>query len=322
MVVATEETTRICRACSIEKPIDAFVQKQRWRLRTCRQCRYNQEKDAISERRRKHYHEHPEQYAARAREFHLKHWPEYYQKHKEVRKQRSRDYYAEQRPKNLELYGTVCSPERLKQVKEYNEVIRADNVVRHGTRKSPDELENQCLHYREMRVKALNYYGGKCECCGEFRYDMLTFDHKIKTYYKNKVRGVGLVYEVVKEYKASGFPNDKYRVLCWNCNTSRGFYGYCPHKQQGDWDVNKGRRKKLEVIVAYGGQCQLCGESHPEFLTIDHINGGGTQHRLKVGSIYKFLKKSDFPQKEYRLLCANCNCSDKKNGWSKKEVLS
>jgi len=28
----------------------------------------------------------------------------------------------------------------------------------------------------------------------------------------------------------------------------------------------------------------------------------------------------EWPKDEYKLLCANCNCSAKRNGWSKKEV--
>lgn len=36
---------------------------------------------------------------------------------------------------------------------------------------------------------------------------------------------------------------------------------------------------RLEMIVAYGSRCSLCGESHQEFLCIDHTNGGGRVDR-------------------------------------------
>lgn len=29
-----------------------------------------------------------------------------------------------------------------------------------------------------------------------------------------------------------GFPKDRYRLLCHNCNTSIGIYGYCPHERE------------------------------------------------------------------------------------------
>lgn len=70
---------------------------------------------------------------------------------------------------------------------------------------------------------------------------------------------------------------------------------------------------KLDVINAYGGECQCCGEKYHEFLTIDHINGGGKKHRdsLPGGArdFYKWLKKQGFPKDNFRLLCMNCNFS-------------
>ncbi len=73
------------------------------------------------------------------------------------------------------------------------------------------------------------------------------------------------------------------------------------------------RKLKKAVIEAYGGKCACCGESHSEFLSIDHINGGGAKHRKSLGilgggtNFYKWLKKEGFPQGEYQLLCHNCN---------------
>jgi len=69
-------------------------------------------------------------------------------------------------------------------------------------------------------------------------------------------------------------------------------------------------RLKLEVLVHYGGdppKCACCGENHIEFLTIDHIHGGGKRHRKKIGTnIYNWLKKTKFPD-GFRVLCMNCN---------------
>lgn len=70
------------------------------------------------------------------------------------------------------------------------------------------------------------------------------------------------------------------------------------------------RELKTRVIAAYGGQCQCCQEQHFEFLTIDHINGGGSKHRKSRGAgagFYAMLEKQGFPKDEYRLLCMNCN---------------
>lgn len=67
---------------------------------------------------------------------------------------------------------------------------------------------------------------------------------------------------------------------------------------------------KLEILEHYGGQrCSLCDEIRLGTLVIDHIAGGGCQHRRIVGSdnvFYRWLKKQGFPP-GYRVLCANCN---------------
>jgi hypothetical protein len=44
-------------------------------------------------------------------------------------------------------------------------------------------------------------------------------------------------------------------------------------------------------------------------LTIDHINGGGRQHRLQAGvkgDFYTWLKRNGFPP-GFQVLCWNCN---------------
>lgn len=76
----------------------------------------------------------------------------------------------------------------------------------------------------------------------------------------------------------------------------------------------RGWKLKHEVWAEYGGsKCFCCGASDQEFLTIDHINGGGAKHRKEMradGSqnIYGWLKKNKYPNKhEYRVLCMNCN---------------
>ena len=92
-------------------------------------------------------------------------------------------------------------------------------------------------------------------------------------------------------------------------------------KNQKEWYENnkdKARVNRLSrrerCIKFYGGdppKCECCGESIYEFLTIDHINGGGNKHRESMPSksyIYEWLLRNDFPD-GFRVLCYNCNCS-------------
>ena len=58
-------------------------------------------------------------------------------------------------------------------------------------------------------------------------------------------------------------------------------------------------------------QCACCGEKHIEFLTIDHVNGGGNEHRRQIGgsggyNFYRWLKRNNFPN-GFQVLCHNCN---------------
>jgi predicted restriction endonuclease len=62
------------------------------------------------------------------------------------------------------------------------------------------------------------------------------------------------------------------------------------------------------VLSTYGSKCTCCGETENHFLTIDHINGGGSQHRkeLKGRSVFKWLLDHGCPE-GFQILCYNCN---------------
>jgi len=65
--------------------------------------------------------------------------------------------------------------------------------------------------------------------------------------------------------------------------------------------------EKMQVIGHYGGKCACCGERRVEFLTVDHMAGGGSQHRKIIGGkIHRWLIKNGFPG-EFQILCFNCN---------------
>jgi hypothetical protein len=69
-----------------------------------------------------------------------------------------------------------------------------------------------------------------------------------------------------------------------------------------------------QIVLNYYSQskmeCACCGEKHLEFLTIDHINGGGVKHQkeIGVGRLYGWLIRNNFPE-GFQVLCYNCNCA-------------
>jgi hypothetical protein len=73
-------------------------------------------------------------------------------------------------------------------------------------------------------------------------------------------------------------------------------------------DYRKNCKKK--VFDHYGRKCTCCGETEEIFLTIDHINGGGSKQRKELGGsgnrFYEWLVNNNFPE-GFQVLCRNCN---------------
>ena len=76
----------------------------------------------------------------------------------------------------------------------------------------------------------------------------------------------------------------------------------------GNYQRDYQREARKRVITHYGGMCECCGESHIEFLAVDHIDGGGRKHRVEIKStnIALWIIRNNFP-KGFRILCHNCN---------------
>jgi hypothetical protein len=88
---------------------------------------------------------------------------------------------------------------------------------------------NQVEYRKKLRKQVLVMYGNKCACCGEDRYEFLTFDHiNSDGAIHRRQPGVGeggnrFVHWLIR----NNYPNN-IQILCYNCNCSRGFLGYCP----------------------------------------------------------------------------------------------
>lgn len=84
--------------------------------------------------------------------------------------------------------------------------------------------------------------------------------------------------------------------------------------QEREADRRRRVSLRVEMLAAYGDRCACCSESTPEFLALDHIGGGGNEHRRSVTirgghRTYLWLKRQGFPKDRFRLLCHNCNLS-------------
>jgi len=207
--------------------------------------------------------------------------------------------------------------------------------------KGHPNYEKYCLRKKERdaeyRALVLGHYGDFCACCGEVLPPFLTVDHINGERYGSGRRGGAELYRwLVKNSFPQGF-----RILCFNCNGSLGFRGYCPHgnltqarhagrptkREMTDTarEVLRLRwlRAKIEALDAYGGaRCTCCGEQQIEFLTLDHLNDDGAEQRRALtgknyGSIAKFyawLKREGYPPLSLTVRCLNCNAGRYRSG--------
>lgn len=84
--------------------------------------------------------------------------------------------------------------------------------------------------------------------------------------------------------------------------------------------MKKTRDRNRELVLThYGGnppKCACCGEARVEFLSVDHMNGGGSRHIRSIGGgnmFYRWLVKNGFPP-GFQILCMNCNCAKGRYG--------
>lgn len=95
----------------------------------------------------------------------------------------------------------------------------------------------------------------------------------------------------------------------------------CVRKEQNRRNRADAGKLRLKCLHAYSSnppkcQCPGCQENHLEFLTIDHIHGGGGKHRASIpgNNLYRWLARNNFPE-GFRVLCWNCNASRGKYGY-------
>lgn len=100
------------------------------------------------------------------------------------------------------------------------------------------------------------------------------------------------------------------RGICSKCLARPASSGHNICDRCLDYQKRSGDRLRNQVFAAYGGKCIQCGETHPAFLSVDHIGNDGADHRRVVGGgqrLYWWLRQNNFPQEGFQLLCANCN---------------
>lgn len=112
------------------------------------------------------------------------------------------------------------------------------------------------------------------------------------------------VYRYYKEYKSEYYLKNKDRIKEYHLKNKEHIVE-CKKQYYG-------RRKRFVINYYTDGKncCACCEEKEFDFLTIDHVNGGGTKHRKTEGKnrMHDWLIKNYLPD-GFQILCFNCNCA-------------
>jgi hypothetical protein len=124
--------------------------------------------------------------------------------------------------------------------------------------------------------------------------------------------------------KICGWDGCQEPILETNPKTGRLVY-YCPIHQEARkkhkrayYEKNKSKTNKRSreqwnklrsaFLSMYGGECTCCHEVESVFLTLDHVQNDGKQHRLDAGRFGVYQDAiAQYDPTRFQILCYNCN---------------
>lgn len=149
-------------------------------------------------------------------------------------------------------YCATCRAEKTKELRNasfkraWNDPKRRKKLRRQSREsarrwiKTPGNREDlrarERARHLKLKLEAIKRFGGKCACCGEKRYQFLSFDHvdgdgvfhRRELGGKVPVRGP----HFLRRLKRDGWKTKyKLRLLCMNCHMAIDLWGGCPHKE-------------------------------------------------------------------------------------------
>lgn len=109
--------------------------------------------------------------------------------------------------------------------------------------------------------------------------------------------------------------------ICTRCGKNKTDKWACFDCRNKAKKYSKNAIQKVWNIIfkQYGSICICCKENNIRFLTLDHINTDGANHKKQSGQtnmpnyIARLIKENKAP-KDIQILCYNCNCGRYRNG--------
>jgi len=234
-----------------------------------------------------------------------------------------------------------CKECMLKKCQEYRQKHKERNTIERLEKEkqsNPTKVCVKCNQEQPLENFKINRnlksgYSNICRECSSARYkqfvESMTDERigQIEIMQPVKYCPDCLETKPIKEFPIDRSSPDGHKVVCGSCYIKRTqrYYNnrleYCQeyrdnHKgHYSDYHKERNRELKIKVLTHYGnGQCACveCGYSDVRSLSIDHVNGGGVQHRKSLnisggGGIrfYKWLIDNGYPE-GFQTLCMNC----------------
>ena len=134
-----------------------------------------------------------------------------------------KEYYRKYRKENPEKVKS--KNDRYKTNEKYK--IKRDEYLKKYVNEHKEKLNEKSRNFhRKNREDVLQHYGQKCVCCCENNKEFLAIDHINGEGRKHRNSITGGIY---KWLIRNNFP-EGFQILCHNCNSSKSYYGYCPHQ--------------------------------------------------------------------------------------------
>jgi len=161
------------------------------------------------------------------------------------------------------------------------------------------------VHKKEIQEKRHNSY---------LKQRDLKLDNQKKYYQNNKEKRISYAqkYRADNHDKILIIRKKRYNERKDEIKIIRKNYYNKNKKHLNMYNIKTSLRLKMKVFNHYTNfniKCNCCGENMIEFLSIDHVNNDGAEHRKKVhsgSSLYYWLINNNYPS-GYQILCMNCN---------------
>lgn len=182
-------------------------------------------------------------------------------------------------------------------------------------RKDPAKFGKQTQEWRRaLKKEVLAHYANgdvpKCVLCGEDDLRFLALDHAAGDGVEHRRKNPSIQGNPYRWAKKHGLP-PIFRTLCHNCNVKEARRKAGPGTSGSSCDL---RRLKTDVFSHYSAgkiECAACAQDDLDVLTLDHVDGGGNEHRRSLRApttwaLYRWVRKNGFPA-GFRVLCFNHN---------------